>query len=258
MSYGITPDRGISPRTEFPPRNKLLRDLSPDAFQRLKPSLELVPLKARRILHYAKLPIEQVYFIERGLVSVVASTEQDSQGIESWLIGLEGLAGVPVLLGVMNSPHRRTVQTDGNAWAIRSADLILAMDEIPELRRVLFHYVHTILVQTAQIGACNARHPLMKRLARWLLMAQDRLEDTTLPLTQETISRMLGVRRASVTETIRRLEQEGAVSTSRGQITIEDRSRLQALCCHCYSIIADQSPALLDSAPGSSRLQSRS
>jgi CRP-like cAMP-binding protein len=231
------------------PRNKLLRALSPDTLQHLRQSLTLAPLKPRRTLQYSRLPIEQVYFVESGLVSVVAPTDHDRQGVEGWLIGCEGFTGIPVVLGVNSSPHRRSVQAEGFAWAMKSADLARAVDEIPELRRVLLRYIHSILVQTTQIAACNARHPLTRRLARWLLMAQDRLETPTLALTQDAISKMLGVRRASVTEAIGRLEASGAIAAARGHITIHDRSELERLCCSCYGVISGE--ALRDTKPAS-------
>jgi CRP-like cAMP-binding protein len=224
------------------PRNRLLREIPSGVFLRLQPHLRLVSLRPRRILHHARLPIEQAYFIESGLVSVIAPTDQESHGVEGWLIGYEGLVGTPVILGVSSSPHRRTVQVEGTAWAITATDLTRIVDESVELRRVLLRYIHTTLVQTAQVGACNARHPLNQRLARWLLMAHDRIEEADLPLTQEVIAKMLGVRRASVTVAVDDLQQTGAVCAGRGYITILDRAKLESLCCHCYGILKTQSP----------------
>jgi CRP-like cAMP-binding protein len=97
------------------------------SWNRIRPCLELVPLKPRCILHHARLPIEQVYFVESGLVSVIVATDEDNHVVEGWIIGCEGLAGIPVALGVAISPHRRIVQMEGRAWTIKSVDLAQAM-----------------------------------------------------------------------------------------------------------------------------------
>ncbi len=219
------------------PQNKLLRSLSPASFHRLQPHLELVELKPRRILHHARLPIEQVYFIESGLVSVVAPTDQENHAVLSWMIGPEGFTGIPVALGVFSSPHRRMVEAEGTAWAMGSEDLIQVMEAIPEFRQVLLRYIHSVLVQTAQVSACNARHPLTGRLARCLLMAHDRMKTPTIPVTHAAVARMLGVRRASITVALHELEETGAISAERAQIIILDRPLLESLTCHCYEVV---------------------
>jgi CRP-like cAMP-binding protein len=221
----------------MPPRNKLLRALPADDFQRIRPLLEAVPLKVRRIVHHARLPIEHVYFVESGLISVVANTDDENNGVEAWLIGSEGAAGIPVVLGAESSPHRRMVQAEGSALRMRSADLRTAMDEVAALRAVLLRYVNGVLVQASQSGACNARHSVEQRLARWLLMAHDRLERRDLPLTHDIVAKMLGVRRATVTQVIKELEATGAIRGARGHVDVLDRPRLEALACQCYQII---------------------
>ncbi len=118
--------------------------------------------------------------------------------VEAWLIGREGMAGIPVALGIETSPHRRLVQSEGSALRMRAADLRSAMNELPSLRPVLLRYANGILVQASQSGVCNASHSLSQRLARWLLMVQDRLDRADLPVTHETIAWMLGARRASI------------------------------------------------------------
>ncbi|MFC4173569.1 Crp/Fnr family transcriptional regulator [Microvirga sp. GCM10011540] len=221
-----------------PPRNKLLASLPAEDFRRLSPKLEAVPLKARRILHHAKLPIEHVYFVEDGLVSVVANTDGDNHGVEAWLIGCEGMAGITVILGAESSPHRRVVQAEGSALRLRTPDLLDAVNEMPALRGILLRYVHGILVQASQSGACNARHSLPQRLARWLLMAQDRLNRSDLPLTHDILSKMLGVRRASVTEAVHVLARADAICAGeRGHIHVLDRGKLEGLACGCYFTI---------------------
>lgn len=217
-----------------PPRNQLLRSLVPQELARLGPQLERVPLKPKRILHHPGLAIDHVYFVEMGLVSVVAGAEGVSHGIGAWLIGHEGMVGVPVVLGREASPHRRMVQIEGSALRMPAADLRRAMDELPSLRTVLLHYVSNVLVQAGQSSVCNASHGLSQRLARWLLMVQDRLGRVDLPVTHDTIAKMLGTRRASVTEGLHLLAGTQTVAQERGLIRILDRARLEQLSCGCY------------------------
>ncbi len=227
------------------PRNRLLSVLPENDLQRLLPRLEKVPLVKKRILHHSRLPIEHVYFVEEGLISVVANTDAENHGVEAWLIGYEGMAGVPVVLGAETSPHRRMVQADGMALRMRASDLRQAMDEMPAFRGMLLLYVNSVLVQTSQSGACNAQHSIQQRLARWLLMAQDRLGRDDLPLTHDVIGKMLGTRRASVTEKLAELEATGAIAAERRHIQVLDRPKLEKLTCGCYHVIrAAQDKAL--------------
>jgi CRP-like cAMP-binding protein len=145
--------------------------------------------------------------------------------------------GLPVILGGTASPHRRVTQLSGTALRMRAADMREAMQEIPAFSRVLLRYVQAVVVQTAQSGACNAAHVLQQRLARWLLTAQDRCERDLLPLTHDMLGRMLGVRRASVSEAVGALERAGVLGTARGLIRIRDRVGLERRACHCYRIM---------------------
>ena len=224
------------PLEATPIRNRLLNALPPQDLDRLRPHLESLPLRARRVLHHERTPVEYVYFVEEGLVSVLVRTGQNST-VEVWLVGCEGIAGVSAVLGVTQTPYRRLVQVEGSALRIRAETLRRAMDEMPALRDVLFAYVHVVLLQTAQSGACGLRHSLQQRLARWLLTARDRLGREELPLTHDMLGKMLGVRRASVTQALSGLIEAGAVTTSRGCINIVDGDRLGEASCDCYRTI---------------------
>jgi CRP-like cAMP-binding protein len=220
----------------IPSRNKLLAALPRSDFERLAPFLKPVSLTPRRVLFHARTPIEHVYFVEEGLVSVLAQIDEQ-RAVEVWLIGREGMAGLPVVLGGNLSPHRRVVQLGGSALRIRANDLRRAMDEIASVRKLLLRYVQLVIVQASQSGACNSSHTVQQRLARWLLAAQDRREQDLLPLTHEMLSRMLGVRRASVTECITFLERQGVLSHIRGVIKILARGTLESMSCGCYRIM---------------------
>lgn len=221
------------------PRNRLLRSLAPGTLEALGSQLRLVPLRRNRVLQHSRVPLEEVFFVEDGLVTVQIVTEHDhgDEAAEGWMIGSEGLAGLPVLLGEQASPHRRVVQVPGRAFAMTSAHLLKAVQDFPDLRRVLLRYTHSVLVQTAQTAACNARHPLAGRLARTLLMMSDRLGEKAVPVTHDGLGKLLGVRRASVTLCLRELQNSGTVRVERGQITIVDREALERLTCYCYSVL---------------------
>jgi CRP-like cAMP-binding protein len=218
------------------PRNLLLQALPRRDYERLSPSLERVVLTPRRVLQHAQIAIHHLYFIEEGLVSVLANTGERST-VEVWLIGREGLVGCPALLGAGGSPLRYFVQVGVSALRIGVDDLRQAMAEMPELRAVLHDYLHCALMQSTQSAACSLRHSLLQRLARWLLAAQDRTGRNDIPITQDLLARSLGVRRASVSEAFKPLERRGIFARQRGLIRILNRARLEELACRCYRVM---------------------
>lgn len=217
-------------------RNELLRCPPERDLKPLWQHLEPVELKPRRVLRYPNTAMDHVYFVEEGLISVLAHTSH-SKSVEVWLIGREGLVGVPAVLGERVSSHRRIVQVAGSALRIHADDLRRVLDESAPLRHLLPRYVQTVLIQTSQLGACNAHHGIQQRLARWLLMLQDRCQTAALPLTHEMVSCMLGVRRATVSDSIAALEEQGILGGSRSLITIVDRRELELIACVCYRIV---------------------
>jgi CRP-like cAMP-binding protein len=172
--------------------------------------------------------IEAIYFPESGIVSVVA-VQSDKTQVEVGLIGREGMTGMPIVLGDDRTPHSSYVQAAGEAQCMAALDLANAMGKSQFLRDLLLKYVQAFGVQTTHTAICNARSRLDQRLARWLLMAHDRLDDDHLPLTHEFLSRMLGVRRAGVTEALQALKTQGLVASNRGQVTMQDRKVWSAL-----------------------------
>jgi len=219
--------------------NELLRSLNLQDLAAIAPCLERVSLKANRVLHHARAPMEHVYFPEAGLVSVLAEVGGGDL-IEVWLIGREGMVGTPAVFGMSISRHRRIVHLAGTALRMRVDDLANAMNELPSLRARFLQYAHYVLLQTSQIGACSAKHSVEQRLARWILMAHDSSRAERLPLTQLTLSRMIGVRRATVTQCIASLERRGLIATARGSLQIVSLTGLENTACACYSIIRNQ------------------
>lgn len=200
---------------------------------------EFVLLPARTVLTEMADPIEVCYFMNGGVVSII-HVMTDGKSVEVGLTGKEGFVGLPLIVGYHTSPTRAIVQIEGSCHKIRAQDLKNCLRNCPRLEQALHRYSQELAIQAIQIAACNRLHEVDERLARWLLMSQDRVEKTTFPLTQEFISHMLGTRRASVTVAAGVLQKAGLITYSRGQVTIEDRAGLESAACECYEGINQQ------------------
>ncbi|MEZ0167410.1 Crp/Fnr family transcriptional regulator [Microvirga sp. TS319] len=221
-------------------KNRLLQGLLPGDLQMLWPRLAHVELKPRQILHHSGTPMESIYFIESGLVAVSAKASP-GKWVEVWMIGSEGMTGLPVLLGDAECPpFRRVVQVRGSAFRISRADFQSAVENIASWRAILLRYTEFVLLQTSQSAICEAHHTLKQRLCRWLLMAHDALDGEDIPLTHQMLARLLGVRRASITECLRALGDEGALDNTRALICVGNRERLESLACDCHTLIRSE------------------
>jgi CRP-like cAMP-binding protein len=218
-------------------RNRVLASLNPSGFRRLAPHLTPVALERRAVLQDHFHRIEHIYFIERGVASLYARTRADGP-VEVAMVGPFGFVGVAAILGNSRSPHRCLMHVAGEALRIRVPDLLDAMDASPVIRQHLLAYVHALLVQNAQAALCNGRHDVEQRLCRWLLLAADRLDDTTIPITHDMLSMNLGVRRAGVTRLLGLLQKSGAVAIGRATCEIVDRAALEQRACECYGIVS--------------------
>jgi CRP-like cAMP-binding protein len=237
--------------------NRLLLALSVEDFTFLEPHLERVPLPVRTRLIEPNTPIEHVYFLDEGIASVVAATPQGRR-IEVGIIGREGLTGMPILLGADRTPHECFVQTPGSALRIRADDLRRAMASNPWLYQHLLRFAQAFMIQMGQTALSNGSHVIEQRLARWLLMCHDRVDGDELSTTQEFLSLMLGVRRAGVTQTLQALEDRGLISTKRGQITVLDRAKLEAVAGDSYGVAEAEYARLIGLPLSSSLLLARS
>src|SRR3954470_24763641 len=215
-------------------RNRLLSGLNRDDFDLLQPDLEPVALDLRQWLIEAGEPIQQIYFPERGIVSILADTSQGR--IEVGLIGPEGMAGLPVVLGIERSPHGYMVQAAGEALRIPAPDLRAALRHSPSLQAGLLRYAHALIVQTAETAYANAGFTIEARLARWILMTDDRLAREELPLTHDFLSMMLGVQRPGVTIAVQTLEANRLIRAKRGSITVLNRTGLEAIADSAYGV----------------------
>jgi CRP-like cAMP-binding protein len=215
------------------PRNRLLAALTPTDLDLIRPHLEPVSLGLRKDLEKPKRPIDDVYFPDIGIASVVAVQSNDTR-VEVGLIGCEGMSGTSIVLGTDRSPHSTYMQVAGQGQRIAVPKLREAMKASDSLRAVFLRYVQVFMVQTAHTAIANARDRLDARLARWILMAHDRVRDNTLPLTHEFLSLMLGVRRAGVTEALHSLQSQELIRAGRGEIVVLNRKGIERAAGHSY------------------------
>lgn len=206
--------------------NTLLAALSADDAALLEPDLESVDLPLRRQLERRGQAVEKVYFIDSGLGSMVINASPNHM-VEVGIIGNEGMTGLAVLLGVGFPTYETFIQTAGKGRRISAEKLRLAMAKSPTLREALLRYVHVLITQMAYTALANARYKLEERLARWLLMADDRAQGAPIHLTHEFLSVMLGTRRAGVTVALNEFQKRALVETKRGAIRLLDREALQ-------------------------------
>lgn len=200
------------------------------------PRLELIELSVKTVLLTAGAAVESVHFMETGTVSMI-STLEDGTRIEVGLVGPEGMAGLPLLLGAPTSPLEGLVQVGGTALRLPAAGFRAALAELPSLLGLLLRYVDTFHVQVTQSAACNSRHQIEQRLARWVLMTHDRVDGDCFLMTQEFMSTMLDVQRPGVTLAIGALQRAGLVQHDKGNVRMLDRPGLEAVACECYETV---------------------
>ena len=213
--------------------NRLLATLPRADFDLLAPELETVPLVRDAVLSQAGDQIEHVFFPDSGAISLMIDMA-DGQTVPTAAVGREGAVGLLSVLGPSPSAITAIVRAAGTASRIPASRFHLAFNRSPAIRNVVLIHVRAILVQFQLGVACNALHPVEARMARWLLDLRDRIDHYVLPITQEALSQILGVRRTTVTLLMRRLRASGAIrSDRRGQIEV-DRSGLAAVACECH------------------------
>jgi CRP-like cAMP-binding protein len=214
----------------------LLRALPATDLERLWPRFDRVELRANTTVQKTEDPVDGLLFPEAGTVSMVAIFEDGSR-IEVGMVGYEGVVGLPLVFGGSVSALEGLVQMDGRALRLPAAGFRAALADVPALLPLLLRYADSFLFQVAQSGACNGKHPIEQRLARWLLMEQDRCEGDSFEMTQEFMAIMLGVRRPGVTLAIGALQRAGLVVHGRGHLRVVNRAGLEAAACECYAHI---------------------
>ena len=208
------------------PSNRILSRLSRQEFALLEPHLEAVDLPVRKTLEARRKRIDQVYFIESGFASVVANGT-NKPSIEVGIIGREGMTGLAIVMGHDRAQHDTYMQVAGHGLRISAAKLREADERSMILHRAMLRYAHAFLLQTTTTALANGRSKIEERPARWLLMADDRIDGDDLPLTHEFLGLMLGTHRPGVTIALQALEKAGLITTRRSHITIIDRKGLE-------------------------------
>jgi len=196
-------------------------------------------LPVHSVLNERGKTIEDAYFLNSGLISIITAMS-DGKSVEVGVTGREGFVGLPLVVGFASSPTRAIVQIAGEALRISARDLKSVLRTCPALEKSLQRYAQELAIQSIQIAACNRLHEVDERLARWLLMSQDRVGGSSFPLTQEFISHMLGTRRASVTVAAGILQKAGLITYTRGLVKVENRRELESAACECYALINNQ------------------
>ncbi len=217
------------------PTNRILARLPIADREALQPFLEPVTLVLRQRLEVPNKPIDHIYFVDSGIVSVVATGSQRQQ-IEVGVIGFEGYAGQAYILGAGRSPLDIYVQVPGSARRISIPHLAALVKSYPNINDLLLRSSYVFSIQVAYTALANGHAALSQRLARWLLMAQDRLPSAEITLTHEFIAMMLGVRRPGVTVALAELQAQGLVTLRRGAVVIQDREGLTKLADRYYGV----------------------
>jgi CRP-like cAMP-binding protein len=245
MSTKNLQDGFMNHRTKAPAVNRLLATLPTNEYKRLVPKLKTVSLALGEELYEPGSVIKYVYFPNDSIISLISELSVTS-GLEVGMVGNEGMAGLAVFMGVGSSSTRALVQGAGTAMRMTSGAVRTEANRLGSLHHLLHRYSHSLLTQVSQSSACNRFHLVDSRLARWLLMTNDRLGLEEFPLTQEFLSNMLGVRREGVSRAAGALQEAKLIRYSRGMISLLNRRGLEAKSCKCYGIIKAETDGYLN------------
>jgi CRP-like cAMP-binding protein len=222
-----------------PLSNRLLLALPPRNLNQLVPNLAFIRCEQDQILLDVDASIDHVFFPNSGVISVVA-VYADGNVIEMATVGREGCAPVKAFFGARQSSARLLVQIPGSAAKMSRAAFNRAMKSMPSFRDLMSAHVQAFLEQVLVSAACNGRHSLKERLARWMLMMRDRSDADVMPITQDLLAGLLGVQRPSLTHAVAELEKAGLIRRGRRQITILDRQGLIKASCECYQLVRER------------------
>jgi CRP-like cAMP-binding protein len=227
-----------------PRHNRLLAALPPDEYEELRPELEPVALAPGMALYESGDPQPYLYFPVSGMVSLLYLLE-DGGSTELAVTGSEGVVGVSLFMGGGTTPSRAVVQIRGHAWRMRFGPMKRSLARGGTLQPLLLRFTQALITQMTQAAVCNRHHSVDQQVCRWLLFALDRVASSEIPMTQERIAHLLGVRREGVTEAAGRLQAAGFIEYSRGRIRVLERAQLESLVCECYSVVKIEYDRLL-------------
>jgi CRP-like cAMP-binding protein len=217
--------------------NRLLAALPSETLATLDRDLKHVSIAQGAVIFEPGAPLDTIYFPQSGLISLMVVT-RGGDTVEAATIGREGAVGLHGALGARLSFTRATTQVGGNFSVIRADRFEQGAGDSGRVQNLISKYTELMWAEAQQIAACNAVHDAGSRLARWLLQSSDRVGSNQLPLTQEFLAQMLGVRRTTITLLAQTMQDKGLISYSRGRIAIVDRQGLKACACECYHIIS--------------------
>ena len=216
--------------------NKILLSISDSDYSSLRPHLEYVSLPNHLVLHEAGGKLEFAYFTNRGLISLVV-VMKDGKTAEAGIVGNEGFTGTLAAVGLSRSPLQAVVQITGDGFRVEVAALENTLESTPHLQLMLSRYAVVQGMQVAQTAACNRLHDIEQRLARWLLMTQDRVDSGSLPITHDFLATMLGTDRPTVSLAAGVLQKKKLIEYTRGAVKIVNRKKLEDSACECYGVI---------------------
>jgi CRP-like cAMP-binding protein len=223
--------------------NRILLSLPENEYQSLRPFLSFVQMQHHDSLHEPGERLEFAYFPNRGLVSLVVAMKE-GKTVEVGVVGNEGLIGTPAVVGLNRSPHRAVVQIAGDGLRVRTDALRSVLPTTPQLQFMASRHAVIQGMQAAQSAACNRLHGIEQRLARWLLIMQDRIDDGLLHITHDFLATMLGTDRPSVSLAAGILQRKGTIEYTRGAVRVLNRKRLEECACECYGVIQQFNGAL--------------
>jgi CRP-like cAMP-binding protein len=219
-----------------PVSNLLLLSLSDSDYNALRPYLEYVSLPNHLVLHEVGGRLKFAYFLNRGLISLVV-VMKDGKTAEAGIVGNEGFTGTLAAVGLSRSPLQAVVQITGDGFRVEVGALQRTLESAPGLQTLLTRYAAIRGMQVAQTAACNRLHDIEQRLARWLLMTQDRVDSGSLPITHDFLATMLGTNRSTVSLAAGVLQRKKLIEYTRGAVKIVNRKQLEESACECYGII---------------------
>ncbi len=219
-----------------PVSSLILLAISDSDYGLLRPHLEYVSLPNHLVLHEPGGKLEFAYFPNRGLISLVV-VMKDGRTAEAGIVGNEGFTGTLAAVGLSRSPLHAVVQITGDGFRVEVGALQNTLESAPRLQLTLSRYAAVRGMQVAQTAACNRLHDIGQRLARWLLMTQDRVHSGSLPITHDFLATMLGTDRPSVSEAAGVLQKKKLIAYTRGAVKIVNRKKLEKSACECYGVI---------------------
>jgi CRP-like cAMP-binding protein len=216
--------------------NKILLSISDNEYALIRPHLEFLSMPHHLSLYEPGQPLEFVHFPNSGMVSLVIAT-QDGKTVEVGEVGREGFAGAQAAVGMNRSQVREIVQIAGDGFRMKIGALPTVLQSAPELQRLLTRYAVIQGMQFAQTAACNRLHNIEQRLARWLLITQDKVDSATLNITHDFLATMLGTDRPTVSLAAGILQNEKIIEYTRGAVQILNHEKLEGCACECYGVI---------------------